>query len=218
MERGRAALIVASFGCWHLRGAQRPPSCPVPNSAWHLQLEGLQRQELHQFGPVESQQASFPGPLRDGMARGGFQPLLPHRWIAVPRHMLGRAALLPRVPVGMRAAVWGVTVEFLETPLDAVTVAEPPVRRVWAGREALVRPPVGAGHTEWGSASEGCSPFPQCIPPIVFWGVLTLTIPSEKQELAGGSVLRQNPAAQGCRQRCWAPLRAQVTLSLFRAL
>lgn len=145
---------------------------------------------------------------------------MPHRWIVVPRHMPGRAALLPRVPVGMTAAAWGVTVEFSGTPLDAATVAEPPVRGVWAGREALVHPPVGAGHAKWGLASEGCSPLPRCIPPIVFWRVLTLAIPSEKQELAGGSAAAEPGSARvqaallGSAQSTGHPFPVQSTVNI----
>lgn len=49
-------------------GGTAPSGCAVPKSARHLQPEGLQRQDLHQFGPVGSRWASCPGPRRGGTA------------------------------------------------------------------------------------------------------------------------------------------------------
>lgn len=129
---------------------------PVPAA------EGLQHQDLHQCGPVKAS-----GLVSQGLAQGGCQPRLPHRWIVVvPRHMPGRAALVPRVPVGITAGGAG------------GAFGDPAGCCCWAEGEALLHP----HRTLSGLSVRGLLSIP-----IVFRGGLALAVPSGKPELAHGA-------------------------------
>lgn len=152
--------------------------------AQHLQLEHLQHQDLHQSGPVESQQASFSG--RHGVGR------LPALLASSLDHGAAAHAGTCSVGAGENGGC--------SARGDGGAFGDPSgcccqVRGLWAGRGALLSPPVGACHAEWAQQLKLLSVPLLYTPSSSSWGMPMLAGPSGRQELAHGSVLRQRKGA-----------------------